>query len=99
MPTLTRAVLLALVALFLGGCKHRIAQPECDAMLNHYAELVVRERMPDASAETLAEEQTREKSEARGDDAFKNCTAEVERRDYDCAMRAATPDALEKCLE
>ena len=53
----------------------------------------------DASAETLAKEQTREKSEARGDDAFKNCTAEVERRDYDCAMRAATPDSLEKCLE
>ena len=82
-----------------GACKHRVTQADCDAILDHYAELVVREREPDASLEQLATERTREKTEARGDDAFKNCTAEIQRADLDCALRASSPDAVEKCLE
>ena len=97
MPALTRVGLA--LALAATGCKHRVTQADCDALVEHYAELVVRERFPDASADQLAAERTREKSEARGDDAFKNCTAEVQRAELDCALRATTPDAVEKCLE
>ncbi len=90
-------VLAAGVGVF--GCKKKVTPAQCEAIIDRYAELVVKEKMPDASAETVASERTREKSEAHGDDAFKNCAVEVEPDDYECAMKAKTPDALEKCLE
>ncbi len=98
MPPLTKYVaLLAIVATL--GCKKKVTPTQCEAILDRYAELVVKEKMPDASAETIAAERAREKSEAHGDDAFRNCASEVEPDDYECAMKAKTPDALEKCLE
>ncbi len=81
------------------GCKKKVTPAQCEAIIDRYAELVVKEKRPDASAETVASERAREKSEAHGDDAFKNCAVEVEPDDYECAMKAKTPDALEKCLE
>ena len=98
MPPLKR-VALAVVLIGAASCKKKVTPVQCEAIVDRYAELVVKEKMPDASAETIANERTREKSEAHGDEVFKNCAAEVEPSDYDCAMKAATPAALEKCLE
>jgi hypothetical protein len=98
-PPLGRVLLFVVLALGTAGCKKKVTSAQCEAILDRYAELVVKEKMPDASAEAVAEERAREKSEAHGDDAFKNCAAEVESDDYACAMKAKTPDALEKCLE
>jgi len=61
--------------------------------------MVVTERFPDASVEQIRSEREREKNEARADDAFKNCSSEVSRAEFECAMRATSADALEKCLE
>lgn len=90
---------VALAFVMLAGCKKKVTPAQCEAIVDRYAELVVKEKMPDASAETIANERTREKSEAHGDEVFKNCAAEVDPGDYDCAMKATTPEALEKCLE
>jgi hypothetical protein len=96
---LTRApVALFCVLVLLGGCKRKATQAECDALVDRYAELVVKDVMPDASPETLAEERAREKSLARGNDVFERCTADLTHQDYECAMRATSPDALEQCL-
>jgi hypothetical protein len=83
----------------LVGCKQRVSAAECEAMVGRYAELVVVAQLPDASPEVVAKESAREKSEARGTDVFKNCSAEITRKDWECAMHAVTADALEKCLE
>jgi hypothetical protein len=93
---------LAIALVFLvcsGACKKKVAPNECEAIVERYAELVVKEKMPDASAAQITAETTREKTEAHGDDVFKNCASEIEPDDYECAMKATTPDALEKCLE
>jgi hypothetical protein len=91
---------LALAAAFsAGGCKPKASPNECDALLDRYAELVVTEHFPDAGGAQIRAERDREKSEARGDDAFKNCSSEVSHAEYECAMRAGNADALEKCLE
>jgi hypothetical protein len=88
------------IALFCtGGCKPKATGAQCDQLLDRYAELVVTERFVDAGAERIKAERDREKSEARGDDAFKNCSSEVSRTEFEGAMRAQTADALEKCLE
>lgn len=93
------ALVLGAAVAALASCKPKITTAQCDALVDRYAQLVVTEKMPDAGAATIKAEQERERGEARGDDSFKNCTSEVSRAEFDCAMRAPTADALEKCLE
>ena len=94
-----RAALCLVAATAVVGCRKHVTQAQCDEIVGHYAELVVHEKFPDASAETTAKEKEREQGEARGDEGFKNCTTELEPSDHACAMAATTPDALENCLK
>jgi hypothetical protein len=93
------ACALAVGADAVAGCKPKASPAECSALVDHYAALVVTEHFPDAGADRIAAEQEREKGEARSDDSFKNCSSEVSRTELDCAMRATTANAVEKCLE
>jgi hypothetical protein len=83
----------------MSGCKAKASPSECDMLIDRYATLVVTETLPDAGPARIKAEQEREKTEARGDDAFKNCSSEVSRAELDCAMHAKTSGAFEKCLE
>jgi hypothetical protein len=87
------------VALVGVGCKAKASVTQCDLLIDRYAQIVVIEKYPDASLEQIEAERAREKSEARGDDAFKNCSSEVSQAEYRCAMSAASSDAFLKCLE
>jgi hypothetical protein len=87
------------VAAGAASCKAKASDAQCDQLLERYAVLRVSEKMPDASATEHRVEEQREKADARGDDTFKNCTSEVSQAELDCAMRAPTAAALEKCLE
>lgn len=98
-PRSVRILFLIALSLAVGGCKKRVSQAQCEELLDRYATLVVHEKLKDAPAEQLKAEQARERDEARSDDDFKNCTAELSTEDYACAMKAGTADALEKCLE
>jgi hypothetical protein len=101
-PALGRTLALALLgatAFLLPGCKAKATSSECDALLDRYAALMVTETLPDAGPDRIKAEQEHAKTEARGDDAFKNCSSEVSRPELDCAMHAATTSAIEKCLE
>jgi hypothetical protein len=97
-----RAMPLLIALLALSGtasCRKKVSAKQCDELLERFSELVVKERMPDAGPEVLAAERTRERSEAKSDDAFKNCTSEVQANEHECAMKAPTSEALIKCLE
>jgi len=94
------AALAASCALACGpSCKTKASPVQCDQLLDRYAALVVTEKYPDAAAAQIDAERTREKSEAHGDDAFKNCSSEVSQGEFECAMRSPNPDAFLKCLE
>jgi hypothetical protein len=95
--TTAAVVLGALIA--VSACKPRATAAQCDELVGHYAALVVKERIVDASAAVIEAEQRRERDEATHDDAFRNCTTELEPSEYACAMAATTADALEKCVE
>jgi len=102
MPSMMRAYAMTVGGAVLAsaiGCRPKVTSLECDTLLDRYARLVVTETYPDASAARISVEEQRERAEARGDDAFKNCRSEVSRSEFDCAMRAESADALEKCLE
>jgi prophage tail gpP-like protein len=94
--TIVAAAAASIAAL---GCTPKASPTQCDALLDRYAQLVVTEELHDASADQLRAERERERSEARADDAFKNCSSEVSRAELDCAMRAPNASAFEKCLE
>lgn len=81
------------------SCKRKVSQKQCDELLDRFSTLVVKERFPDGGPDALAAEQTRERAEAKSDDAFKNCTSEVQADEHACAMKAATSETLIKCLE
>lgn len=89
----------ALVLSGIGGCKKKVTQSQCDQLLDHFAELVVKERYPDAGADAIATERRRERQEATHANEFKNCTSEVQTNEHECAMKAQSSDALIKCLE
>jgi len=95
--TVVRVLLAAVVAAV--GCKPKASATQCDQLLEHYALLVVTERFPDASTALIESERDRERNEARGDDAFKNCSSQVSEAEFRCAIAALSPDAFEKCLE
>jgi hypothetical protein len=81
------------------GCKERVTQEQCDALLDRFAGLVVKEKMPGASHEVLEAERLRERGEAARDDSFKNCATELRAPEYRCAMAAMSSETLIKCLE
>ncbi len=83
----------------LAGCKAKATSAQCDELLDRYAQLVVLERYPDASVGQIEAERARERGEARGDDAFKNCSSEVSRAELECAMKAGKAEGVLKCLE
>lgn len=89
----------AAICILMGACRPKATAAQCDELLERYAQMVVTERFPDASAEQIRSEREREKNEARADDAFKNCSSEVSHTEFECAMHASSADAFEKCLE
>lgn len=93
------SVALVLLAAAFLGCSKKVSQSECDQLVEYYASLVVRENNPDASAEVVKAEQERERREAKGEDGFKNCTTEVQRSEFGCAMRSTTSEGVLRCLE
>jgi hypothetical protein len=99
MHALTAGAILVLVLAAAPACKKKVTQEDCDRMIDRFATLVVKEQFHDAPPEQIKAEQDRERQEARGDEAFRNCTSEVEAADYACAMKTETSDAFLKCLE
>jgi hypothetical protein len=100
----TPAALATIVVVFAiggaaSGCRKKATAQQCGELVDHFAGLVVAERFPDAGADAIAAERTRERAEANGDDAFKNCPSEVQADELACAMKATTSSAVLKCLE
>lgn len=93
------ATLLLIASLSSAACKKKVTSKQCDEILERFAELVVKERFPDAGPETIAAERARERQEAKAADELKNCASEVQAEEYACAMKAETSEALIKCLE
>jgi hypothetical protein len=90
-------VLLALAAPAT-GCKKPISREECDQLLDHYVELLLKSDRPDVRAEELLRLQNEARAKAAEDPAFQHCTDEVERAQFHCAMQAKNPDRLEQCM-
>ncbi|HKQ69584.1 MAG TPA: hypothetical protein VJT73_09605 [Polyangiaceae bacterium] len=81
------------------GCTHHATGPECDALLDKYVELLVREQNPKASDTEIAKQKGVARQKAVGDLSFASCPKEVSSYAASCAMLAPRVDDFEKCLE
>ena len=98
MSSVWRSLLGLGVCLSLAGCGKAPSQGECDALLDHYVELLVQSDRPGTSASELHKLQLQAREKAKSDPEFVECSARVSRRQYDCAMGASNADVLEQCL-
>jgi hypothetical protein len=92
-----RLMLLGCVPLF-SACGKPPSHAECDALLEHYVELLVNSDRPGTNAAELHKLQLQAREKAKNDPEFRACSERVSRRAYDCAMSASNPDLLEQCL-
>jgi len=92
------SALLVSCALLSHGCGKPPTHDECDALLDHYVELLVNSDRPGTNAAELHKLQIQAREKAKSDPEFATCTERVSRRELECAMKASTADLLEQCL-
>lgn len=90
--------LCAFSASFVGACGKAPSGEECDALLDHYVELLVNSDRPGTNAGELHKLQLQARQKATLDPEFSQCSKRVSRTAYECAMNAPTADKLEQCL-
>lgn len=89
----------ALALALLGGCGRRATPADCDALLERYVELLVRQEDPGARPGDVAQAKNMARAKAAVDPEFQRCPHAVRQRDVVCALGAPNVDELEKCLE
>jgi hypothetical protein len=95
---LARTRLTCLCVVICSGCGKPPTAEECNALLEHYVELLVNSDRPGTSAAELQKLQSQAREKAKTDAEFRACTERVSRRAFDCAMGAPNADILEQCL-
>ncbi len=90
----------------LPGCKHAQPSPaECTEMLDRYLDMTIG---ADPSLANLPPSQQKiardmKKEVKKGDKSYRQveeqCQREVSRAEYDCAMKAPSPNEWEACIE
>jgi hypothetical protein len=93
------AIVLAIVAASLGACSRHATTAECEALLDRYVELLVREQDPKAADTEIARQKEVTRAKAENDASFTSCPREVSAKGARCAMSAVNVDEFEKCLE
>jgi hypothetical protein len=71
---------------------------QCDALLDRYTELALRESVPDASRDLVAAQKAQVREMAAASSVLTACPGHVTEAQRACAMAASTPDAFEACL-
>jgi hypothetical protein len=93
-----RTLSSALLLLLATGCGKRLDNNECQLLLDHYVELLLRDDRPKSSAGEILRLQQEARKKAERDPAFHECRARVSRRGFACAMDAQDANRLEQCL-
>jgi hypothetical protein len=88
----------ALLLLLASGCGKRLEASECQQLLDHYVELLLRDDRPKSSAGEILRVQQEAHKKAERDPAFHQCRDRVSRSGFDCAMDAKDANRLEQCL-
>lgn len=90
----------AALAPALTACGRPVAEEECRTLIVRYTELLAKEEEPEASPERVARLSGEANAVAEKNPKFElsQCSSKVSRAGYECAMRAGSVDAIERCL-
>ena len=88
----------AALLLLVSGCGKRLDPSECQQLLDHYVELLLRDDRPKSSAGEVMRLQQEARKKAERDPAFLECRERVSRKSFACAMDAEDANRLEQCL-
>jgi hypothetical protein len=94
----SRAACTLTAALWCVSCGKPLSQSECEQLLDHYTDLLVQAYRPESTGPQRIVARASARAKAQRDPAFVQCSREVSRAAFECAMRAVSPDALEQCL-
>lgn len=96
-PRLAAALTLALATLAT-ACSTPLTADECNALLDHYTDLLVKSQREDATPEELLRLRREARTRAAASREFARCPVAVSRAQFQCAMQASAVDDVEKCL-
>lgn len=82
----------------LAGCGKRLDADECNQLLDHYTELLVRQKRRGVTDEEVERTKAAARLRAAGSSDFAQCSNEVSRSQWECAMKAPSVDEVERCL-
>ncbi|HEX2874146.1 MAG TPA: hypothetical protein VHP33_22990 [Polyangiaceae bacterium] len=89
---------VCVLLLLATGCGKPLEGAECQQLLDHYVELLLRDDRPKSSAGEVLRVQQEARKKAERDPAFRECRERVSRRSFDCAMAAQDANRVEQCL-
>lgn len=94
------ACIVITAALLASSCSKRVSEQECELLLDHYTEHLLRNENPHVAPHTIARKQAEARSLAKSDESFEfhSCSDSVSREQFECAIIAPSIDAIEKCL-
>lgn len=90
----------SLSLVLLTSCEEPLKPKECERLLDHYTERLVRDETPKATAQLISAKQAAARKLAKNEPAFEwgQCEAAVSRTQFECAMSAVNVDGIEQCL-
>lgn len=93
-----RLILCASLFNLLVGCGRPLDPDECNQLLDHYTELLVRQERRGVSDDELERTKQSARLKAAGSTDFAKCSTKVSRSQWECAMKAPSVDEVERCL-
>jgi hypothetical protein len=90
---------MALAALAALGCSRHATRADCDAVMDHYAEMLVRETNPNLGDGELRAQYEKVRKRASEEPSFADCPKEITVGQARCALSAVNVPELERCLE
>lgn len=87
-----------LLAFLAGACARPLGEQECAVLLDRYTARLIASDRPEASAFEREAARLKVRRLAKRDPAFRDCSRQVSRRQFQCAMAAGDVDAMERCL-
>lgn len=92
------AAALAALGSALIACAPGPSPDECNQLLDHYTELLVRQEKRDATDDEVARARSDARAKAAADRNFAQCGTKLSHRQWECAMKAPSVDDVERCL-
>ncbi len=96
--TVSRLAVFLVLPISACASPKRLTPAQCDALVDRYTEIALRESFPDASADLVAAQKIKVRALAKQDPSLAKCTEQITPVQDACAMGATTTDAFEACL-